>query len=126
MPYGLVPSFTAGVAIRNISMDANLWIGHRAAIDVLPDGHMLALLDDDSRARYLFRTAGTDVPEHRRGALIDQPSLDAMAVENAHIPFGTQTIHWWRFEQRPKLVASDDRRTAGVRFEKETVRIRFL
>jgi IrrE N-terminal-like domain len=84
-----------------------------AAINVLPPGHLLVLLDDTSRARYLFRTAGTDIPDHHRNAVIDPPSLDVMAAESARIPFANQLIYWWRFEQRAELLRSDDSRGAS-------------
>jgi hypothetical protein len=84
-----------------------------AAIKVLPHGHLLVLLDDTSRARYLFRTAGTDIPDRHRSAAIDPSSLDAMAADGARIPFGNQLIYWWRFEQRAELLPARDTRGAS-------------
>jgi IrrE N-terminal-like domain len=84
-----------------------------AAIDLLPRGNLLVLLDEESRARYRFATPGADIPDRHRGAFVDVPSLDAVAAESARIQFGSQLIYWWQFEQRSDLVESDDTRGAS-------------
>jgi IrrE N-terminal-like domain len=84
-----------------------------AAIEVLPPGHLLVLLDDSGRARYVFRTSGTDVPTRYRGEEVDRPSLDRLAVDHARIRFGNQVVYWWQFDQATPLVPSDDPRNAS-------------
>jgi Zn-dependent peptidase ImmA (M78 family) len=104
-----IPKAIEQVRTANVSAPAACF----AIIDLLPPGNMLALLDNEKRARYLFRTAGADVPLRYRGQQADPSSLDAVAAEKARIWFGNQLIYWWRFEMQSDLIESDDVRSAS-------------
>jgi hypothetical protein len=82
-----------------------------ALSEFLPPGHVLAVLEPLRIARYLFRTVGTNVNLAQRGERVDTTSLDQLSSSHAVIPWGSQLVHWWYFENEAPLVESDDERS---------------
>jgi IrrE N-terminal-like domain len=82
-----------------------------ALAEFLGPGHVLVVLEPSRVVRYLFQSPGTSVNVPYRGSRLDTGSLDSLAADHATLPFGSQAIHWWYFEQERDLLISDDPRS---------------
>jgi hypothetical protein len=103
-----VPHALGHVETANVSAPA----GCLALTQALPPGHVLALIEDDGTARYVFRSEATNVAIPRRGQSFELAQFDELSTHHERVPFGNQTIFWWYFEQRSALLVSTDARTS--------------